>query len=39
LSFLTKLPAELRDHLHGPLSAVLSIAARIKLAAALLTGM
>jgi hypothetical protein len=39
LSFLTKLPAELRDHLHGPLSAVLSIAPRIKLAAALLTGM
>jgi hypothetical protein len=30
---------DLRDHLHGPLSAVLSIAARIKLAVALLTGM
>jgi triacylglycerol lipase len=30
---------DLRDHLHGPLAAVLSIAARIKLAAALLTGM
>jgi triacylglycerol lipase len=30
---------DLRDHLHGPLAAVLSIAARIKLATALLTGM
>jgi hypothetical protein len=30
---------ELRDHLHGPFSAVLSIAARIKPAVALLTGM
>jgi triacylglycerol lipase len=30
---------DLRDDLHGPLSAVLSVASRIKLAAALLTGM
>lgn len=37
--FVSGVAEELRDHLHGPLSAVLSIAARIKLAAALLTGM
>jgi hypothetical protein len=37
--FVSGVAKELRDHLHGPLSAVLSIAARIKLAAALLTGM
>ena len=37
--FVSGVAKDLRDHLHGPLSAVLSIAARIKLAAALLTGM
>jgi hypothetical protein len=37
--FVSGVAKDLRDHLHGPLSAVLSIAARIKLATALLTGM
>jgi Lipase (class 3) len=37
--FVSGVAKDLRDHLHGPLSAVLSIAARIKLAVALLTGM
>jgi Lipase (class 3) len=37
--FVSGVAKDLRDHLHGPLSAVLSIAARIKLAMALLTGM
>jgi hypothetical protein len=37
--FVSGVAKDLRDHLHGPLSAVLSIAARIKMAVALLTGM
>jgi hypothetical protein len=37
--FVSGVAKDLRDHLLGPLSAVLSIAARIKLATALLTGM
>jgi pimeloyl-ACP methyl ester carboxylesterase len=37
--FVSGVAKDLRDHLHGPLSAVLSIAARIKIAVALLTGM
>ena len=37
--FVSGVAKDLRDHLHGPLSAVLSIAARIKMATALLTGM
>jgi triacylglycerol lipase len=37
--FVGGVAKDLGDHLHGPLSAMLSIAARIKLATALLTGM
>jgi hypothetical protein len=37
--FVSGVAKDLWDHLHEPLSAVLSIAARIKLATALLTGM
>jgi hypothetical protein len=36
--FVSGVAKDLGDHLHGPLSAVPSAAARIKLAAALLTG-
>ena len=37
--FASSVARELRDHLHGPLSAMLSVGARIRLATAILTGM